>query len=146
MSLHHYSQHKQKSYAKVLPGVGSREFRGGFPEESSGTIPCPTWIVPVNTKMAPSLSRGEQSISPASSAFGKIYIRKSKKHLILILREESEKYVTATSLQAPRSVQKKREGVIQIVEQGEDHGEADVNSSQQIFTPCLNHQKNTVGV
>lgn len=51
------------SYAKVLPGAGSGEFMGGFPEESSGTVPCPTWLVPVNAQMAPPLARGEQSIS-----------------------------------------------------------------------------------
>lgn len=103
------------SYGKVLPGVGSREFRGGFHEEGSRTVPCPTWILPVNAKMAPQLARGEQSISPAGSASGKIYVRKGKKHLILVLWEESEKYVTATALQT-RSVQKDREGVVQMVE------------------------------
>lgn len=57
---------------KVLPGVGSREFGGGFHEESSGTVPCPTWILPASAKMAPQLARGEQSISPAGSVSGKI--------------------------------------------------------------------------
>lgn len=85
----------QMSYAKVLARVGSR---GGFHEERLGTVPYPTWIVPASAKMAPLLARGKQSISPAGSASGKIYVRKGKKQLIPVLREASEKYVTATAL------------------------------------------------
>lgn len=76
------------SCAKVLPGVGNREFRGGFSEERSGTVPCPAQIVPVSAKMAPLLARGKQSISPAGSASGEIYVRKGKIHLVLVLRDE----------------------------------------------------------